>query len=214
MVVTLAVLGAAACSTPAPLFDPQRADIVAARGAGRVHAADGLAAMTRPLLVAESATIDSCVPGLDSWKIREPWSQRCWFSYAGVVVVPDMDRAATVVHSGLVALGCNDPNQLAELLHRWGEINPGEPLPADGDFVASVLPPQLSQCGDREVWIRFSTPTDSLLEVVGADAASSRDPIVVSARPFSDPAFTRLRAQTGGVIMFVTVRTMYHQEPR
>jgi len=205
---------ATSCSAPPVPLDPQRSDVVAERGPARIATAGALASMTRPYGAESSATIDSCAAGEDNWKVRDPWSYRCWFAYSGVAVVPDLTAATAMVTSGLIALDCEDPHQLAQQLSQWGELNPGEPLPTDPDFQPGVVPPQLDQCRGIEVWVRFSSATDPLLAVVAADAASTRDPLVVRANPFSDAQLQRLRARDDGVIVFVTVRMMYHQEPR
>lgn len=207
--------GAGCTQVEAPRFDPQRDDVVTARGAARVATADTLATVTGDRLTTASARIDSCVAGADDWKNRDPWALRCYYSYATALVADDIGQAAAIVGDGLAAQDCEDPGQLADQLSRWEELNPGEPAPGDPDFLAGVVPPILTTCGDMEVWVRLSTPDDALLAVTAGEAAGTTDATVVGARPFTATDVTRLRnGDEGQVVIFVTARQLYHEEPR
>lgn len=202
------------CTTPVPGFDPQQADVVAQRGAARLLAADRLSVITggRPSLA--SARIDSCVPGQDSLERRDPWAQRCTYGSSTAVAVDRIDTAVDMLAAGLDQLGCPDPERLRQTLAQWSGVNPGEPGPDDPAFSAAVLPPQVHRCGEAEVWIRFTTPDDPLLETTVAAAARTTDPLVVSARPYTDAEMRAMRTAPGEVIVLVTVWRLYHQEPR
>lgn len=216
LLTTVTLLAVAGCSqVETQTFDPQRADVIAERGPARVATADALATVTGGRLSFASARIDSCLPGRDSWKQRDPWALRCHFNYATVLTVDDIATAATLVSNGLAAQGCQDPRQLSDQLAHWLQFNPGEPLPGDPEFNAAVVPPILAKCGDIEVWVRISSPDDALLPVTAAAAASTSDPVVVTARPFTAATIAELRTEAGGgVVIFVTARTLYHEEPR
>lgn len=217
LVTAVALVTATGCGPgEASRFDPQRADVVAARGDARLATANALATVTGGRLTEASARIDSCTPGEDDWKDRDPWALRCHYSYANALLVDDIDEAAAVVGDGLAAQGCDHPRQLADLLARWSELNPGEPGPGDPDFRPGVVPPTLTRCEDLEVWVRVSSPDDPLLVMTAAAAASTSDPTVVTARPFTDAELDRLRmaGEYGRVVLFVTARQLYHEEPR
>lgn len=216
LLAAITLIACAGCSeVETPTFDPQRADVVAARGPARTATANTLATVTGGRLTVASAQVDSCTRGRDNFKDRDPWAFRCHFSYATVVTLDDIDAAAALIGTGLAAQGCEDPDQLHNQLANWAQLNPGEPAPGDADFRAAVIPPILATCGGMEVWIRISNPDDALLATTAGAAAGTSDAVVVTARPFTDDTLTELRGEPGrSVVIFVTASTLYHEEPR
>ncbi|MFW6599644.1 hypothetical protein ACQBAU_09210 [Propionibacteriaceae bacterium Y2011] len=214
VVLSLALAVVLAGCTPPTRFDPLRAGVAEQRTTARLETADVLAVLAGGTPSLASARIDSCAAGEQNWKRTDPWAYRCSFRYAAVVPAADMAGAQAMIAQNLAELGCDDPGHLSDLLGRWGTLNPGEPLPADEDFQPGVLPPQLNLCGEFEVWTRLSDPTDPQLDRVAAEAANTRDELVVGTRPFSAAEVERFAARDGGVLVFFTVWSMYHEEPR
>lgn len=217
LVALVLLVVASACEGPARIsFDPDHPEITAARGTARVANADVLAQLTGTTPTLASARIDSCVRGADTWTRRDSWTLRCHYRTATALQVSDLSVAARDLGRSLESLGCADPSRMTRLLEHWGEINPGEPGPSADDFRPGVFPDQVLDCGAVEIWTRISSADDPLLDLTAVDAASTQDPVVVSARPFTVDEVTAMAqgSPPPTAVIFLTVVSLYHEQER